>query len=323
MMPLTSKIRFLLILHYNPQHIDEFDLKDETSLSKYNEVEQNILYFNDLFPFNIIYPDDLKSDKDNDDNKINIIRTLGGNENTQGLKRLLKASHDKINKIFIMERFVMELDVNIMAWNYLNNVMLLNLIKNLYVPFSIPFDPKRYYKDDVYTRILRRPKSPYGVSYLNTPSAQSAKNFEMKLGKIYKREVHRVQVFNFGGLTDLMAEELSGRMLMEHRDPRMLRLMHRLIARALFSRIAEFQAPEKEAGAMIIGGLVATAGAFEIAEGASDVVEGDQAISTPVQVSLREQREVVDAMARDFSKFTVWVAKGISQLLDSVRATYV
>ncbi|GJV81704.1 hypothetical protein Tco_1517574 [Tanacetum coccineum] len=28
-----------------PQHIDEFDLKDETSLSEYDEVEQNVLYF--------------------------------------------------------------------------------------------------------------------------------------------------------------------------------------------------------------------------------------------------------------------------------------
>ncbi|GJS48042.1 hypothetical protein Tco_0598163 [Tanacetum coccineum] len=45
----------------NPQHIDEFDLKDETSLSEYDKEEQNILYFNDLFPFNIIRPDDLKS----------------------------------------------------------------------------------------------------------------------------------------------------------------------------------------------------------------------------------------------------------------------
>ncbi|GJS33637.1 hypothetical protein Tco_0532019 [Tanacetum coccineum] len=45
-----------------PQHIDEFDLKDETSLSEYDEVKQNVLYFNDLFPFNIIHPDDLKSD---------------------------------------------------------------------------------------------------------------------------------------------------------------------------------------------------------------------------------------------------------------------
>ncbi|GJU19231.1 hypothetical protein Tco_1152573 [Tanacetum coccineum] len=39
-----------------------------------------------------------------------------------------------------------------------------------------------------------------------------------RLAKIHRREVHRVPVFNFGGLSDLMAEGLSGRMLMEHRD---------------------------------------------------------------------------------------------------------
>ncbi|GJW91568.1 hypothetical protein Tco_0169121 [Tanacetum coccineum] len=36
-----------------PQRIDEFDLKDETSLSEYDGEKQNILYFNDLFPFKI------------------------------------------------------------------------------------------------------------------------------------------------------------------------------------------------------------------------------------------------------------------------------
>ncbi|GKC11652.1 hypothetical protein Tco_1008434 [Tanacetum coccineum] len=155
---LTSKSDFLTEPTLSPQHIDEFYLKDETLLSEYDEVGQNILYFNDIFPFNIIYPDNLKSDKDNDDSEIDIIQSSGGNENTQGLKMLLKASHDKINKIFIMESFVMELDVNIIAWNYLNKGVLLSLIKNLYVPFGIPFDPKWYYKDGIYTRMLRRPR---------------------------------------------------------------------------------------------------------------------------------------------------------------------
>ncbi|GJX29733.1 hypothetical protein Tco_0237812 [Tanacetum coccineum] len=119
-------------------HIDEFDLKTETSSSECNEEELNIFYFNDLFPFNIIYTDDLKSDKDNDDNEIDITQSSGGNVNTQGSKKFLEASHDKINKIFIMKSFFMELDVNIVAWNYLVNGMLINLIKNLYVPFGIP-----------------------------------------------------------------------------------------------------------------------------------------------------------------------------------------
>ncbi|GJT27888.1 hypothetical protein Tco_0908163 [Tanacetum coccineum] len=69
---LTSKLDFLTELDVSPQHIDEFDLKDETSLSECDEEEQNVLYFNDLFPFNVIYPDDSKSDKDNDNDKIDI-----------------------------------------------------------------------------------------------------------------------------------------------------------------------------------------------------------------------------------------------------------
>ncbi|GKE43202.1 hypothetical protein Tco_1470486, partial [Tanacetum coccineum] len=60
-----------------PQHIDEFDLKNETSLSECDEEEQNVLYFNGVFAFNVIYPNDSKSDKDNDDDKIDIEHSLG------------------------------------------------------------------------------------------------------------------------------------------------------------------------------------------------------------------------------------------------------
>ncbi|GJY05547.1 hypothetical protein Tco_0371487 [Tanacetum coccineum] len=74
---LTSKSDFSTEPTLYPQHIDEFDLKDETSLSEYDKVEQNVLYFNDLFPFNIIYPNDLKSNKDNDDNEIDMIQSSG------------------------------------------------------------------------------------------------------------------------------------------------------------------------------------------------------------------------------------------------------
>ncbi|GJZ77279.1 hypothetical protein Tco_0641951 [Tanacetum coccineum] len=137
--------------------------KDETSLSEYDEVEQDILYFNDIFHFNIIYPDDLKSGKDSDDNKIDIIQSSGGNENKQRSNKLLEASHDKINKIFNVESFTMKIKVNIVTWNYVVNGMLLNLIKNLYVPFGIPFDPKWYYKDGIYTRMLRRPRFEEGL----------------------------------------------------------------------------------------------------------------------------------------------------------------
>ncbi|GKE48589.1 hypothetical protein Tco_1479847, partial [Tanacetum coccineum] len=74
----TSKLNFLTEPTLSPQHINEFNLKDETSLSECDEEEQNILNFNDLCPFNVVYPDDLKSDKDNDDEKIDIEHSLGG-----------------------------------------------------------------------------------------------------------------------------------------------------------------------------------------------------------------------------------------------------
>nr|GEV39982.1 hypothetical protein [Tanacetum cinerariifolium] len=99
---------------------------DKTSLSEYDEEEQSVLYFNDLFPFSIVYPDDLKLDKGNDDNEID----LGS--------------------------FIMGLNVNIVAWNHFVNGMQFNLIKNLYVPFGILFDPKRYYKEGDCPRMLRR-----------------------------------------------------------------------------------------------------------------------------------------------------------------------
>ncbi|GJW25693.1 hypothetical protein Tco_0039504 [Tanacetum coccineum] len=74
---LTSKSDFLTEPTVSPQHIDEFNLKNETSLSECDEKEQNVLYFNDLFPFNVIYLDDLKSDKDNDIDEIDIEQSSG------------------------------------------------------------------------------------------------------------------------------------------------------------------------------------------------------------------------------------------------------
>ncbi|GJZ05804.1 hypothetical protein Tco_0539597 [Tanacetum coccineum] len=151
---LTSKSDFLTEPTLSPRHIDEFNLKDKTSLSVCDEKKQNVLYFNDLFPFNVIYPDDSKSYKDNDDDKIDFKQSSRGNvidtdvgAYAQGSNELLEKSHDTSNKFFKTENLIKELNVNIMACNYLNKGMLLNLIKNLYVSFGIPFDPKLFYKD--------------------------------------------------------------------------------------------------------------------------------------------------------------------------------
>ncbi|GJV42424.1 hypothetical protein Tco_1129487 [Tanacetum coccineum] len=114
---LTSKLDLSTEPILNPQQIDEFNLKDETSLSECDEEEQNVLNFNDLFPFNVIYPNDSKSDKDNNDDKVNIEHSLGDLSikplpdviNTDvgayahGSNKVLETSHDTSNKFFKTE----------------------------------------------------------------------------------------------------------------------------------------------------------------------------------------------------------------------------
>ncbi|GJT69033.1 hypothetical protein Tco_1028319 [Tanacetum coccineum] len=73
----TSKSDFLAEPTLCTQHIDEFDLKEETSLFECDEEEQNVLNFNDLFPFNVIYSNELKTDTDNDNDKVDIEHSSG------------------------------------------------------------------------------------------------------------------------------------------------------------------------------------------------------------------------------------------------------
>nr|GFA15218.1 hypothetical protein [Tanacetum cinerariifolium] len=72
---LTSKFDFSPEPTISPQHIDEFNLKNESSLSKCDGEEQIVIYFKDKFPFYVIYPDDLSA-KDNDNDKIGIEQSL-------------------------------------------------------------------------------------------------------------------------------------------------------------------------------------------------------------------------------------------------------
>ncbi|GJR57562.1 hypothetical protein Tco_1499724 [Tanacetum coccineum] len=244
----------------NPQHIDEFDLNDKTSLSEYYEEEQNILYFNDLFPFNVFGFDVLKSEKDNDNN-IDIIQSFENNETTHGSTMLFGTSDDKNTKDFRMESFVINLNVNFMIWKYYANGMLFYLIKNLCAPFGVPFDPKRYYKDGVCALMLRRPRTEClnfytlvlsSIDFVDMALPQREQrhrflryegleypdtdidDFEGRLARIHKREVHRVPVFNFRGLPDLMAKGLTARMLMEHRDDQGVSVFTNMAWRGMF-----------------------------------------------------------------------------------------
>ncbi|GKE12304.1 hypothetical protein Tco_1415855 [Tanacetum coccineum] len=74
---LTSKSDFLTEPTESPQQSIELIWKMKHLVRMLREEPKNILYFNDLFPFNVIYHDDLKSDKDNDIDEIDIEQSSG------------------------------------------------------------------------------------------------------------------------------------------------------------------------------------------------------------------------------------------------------
>ncbi|GJU07568.1 hypothetical protein Tco_1123998 [Tanacetum coccineum] len=193
-------------------------------------------------------------------------------------------------------------------------------------------------------------------------------------------------VLDFRGLTDEMAEGLSGRMVMEHRDAQeeMESVgfggvdIDSVSIPYLLAQYLRRLSLERKQGAMISEGQFVArllqiceeldvtwawvvlgperqhdiaVGAPEVAGGAFVVDEGALAIPAPVQApqppptaaqtrtmpqrmarleekvhgireSLAKQLEVMDAMAKDFSRFIVWAASGISQLLDLSGVTY-
>ncbi|GJR94211.1 hypothetical protein Tco_0266385 [Tanacetum coccineum] len=195
---LTSKLDLEIKPLVSSERIDEFNVNGETSLSEYDK--ENDSHFNDLF--NIIHPDDLKSEKDNDDNDIDIIQTSEGNEITPGANGIFETSHNKIIKTFRTGSFVIDLKVSMVIWNYYVNGVLFFLIIKLYVPFDIPFDPKRYYKDGPLTKITEAKiwhhyqsliKGTHGsdIRLRSTPRGLDI-DLAVRLKMVYSREGHQV-----------------------------------------------------------------------------------------------------------------------------------
>nr|GEZ71457.1 hypothetical protein [Tanacetum cinerariifolium] len=205
-------------------------------------------------------------------------------------------------------------------------------------------------------------------------------DFKERLGRIYGREIHHVQVFNFKGLTDLMAKGLIARYLRLFALGRKCKAMNsggqfvvhlaehfRLLAKerlqGLTVIIQDFpmidmaelvrlyiceeiddtwacaaSRPERQE--------VDAAGAPEVAEGAPNANEGDQAVPAPqppivrpartmaqwlgsleddvhgLRGELGKQREVFNSIACDFSRFTTWTVTRLSRMMDQARFTY-
>ncbi|GJR49413.1 hypothetical protein Tco_1399934 [Tanacetum coccineum] len=158
-------------LEPNYELTNDINLDNETSLSEY------------LFFYEIPSADNLQFDKGNDDDKIGIKQFSRDIFVDTYVDENKETSHDTICDFFTIKAFV----IKIMIQKYFSEGMPLNIIKNLYVPFGIPFDPKLFYKDGAYTSIA-------------------------------DAKVHRVQTLNFAGLTDDMDRDISERLQMQHTD---------------------------------------------------------------------------------------------------------
>nr|GEV25662.1 hypothetical protein [Tanacetum cinerariifolium] len=281
-----------------PYRIDEFDLKTETSLSECNEEEQNIVYFNDLFPFNIIYPDGLESDKDNENNKIDIIHS---SEDMALSPRDQRHQYLRFEGLEYTDADIADFEMrlgNIYSSETKSarkisdkgdiNAYWVGISSAGYFLGTTPFytsirDPMlRLCHMLIECNIAGRSQAPEKRGMI------SGGQFIARLAK------------HFGLLTE---ERLQG-LTMIVRDLPVID-MAELARRQIYEELVD-------TWAWVSPGLErhpdVTAGAPMDAGGALDVDEEEEVHE--IRGALGEQREVMDAMARDLSRFTVWVAGG-------------
>ncbi|GJZ55130.1 hypothetical protein Tco_0610323 [Tanacetum coccineum] len=307
---LTSKSDLLTEPNLNPQHIDKFDLNDETSLSRYDEDEQNVLYFNDLFPCNIIRPYDLRLENDNDDNDIDIIQSSEDSDASASMpltiKHLLQAYGHQIPS-----------RVHVFDFGGLPDLMAEGLSARMLMEHK---DAQGF----IIALGLHKGEEMESLSF-SRYWAESTRHIPDK-GDL------RDYWIGISSAGDFLGTSPSYTMI---RDP-ILRLCHRLIACSIAGRS---QALEKvtatdlfylrgmdicvdinDTWAWVAMGPKRqpddAADAPGVAQDAPAVDEGRMARLEEdvheIRGALAKKREVIGAMARDFSRFTVWAASRIT-----------
>ncbi|GJY42483.1 hypothetical protein Tco_0429753 [Tanacetum coccineum] len=336
---LTSKSDFLTKPTLKPQHIDEFNLKDETSLSECDEGEQNVLYFNDLFSFNVIYPDDSKLNEDNDDDKIDIEHSLGD----LSVKPLLDCAGDVVDfRTWLGISGLQYIDADFVDFEERLELMEEGLSGRMLM------EHKDAQGQGVFTsRAWRRLFEIKGLlgfhllDFLGTAlSYTSIRDPMLRLchrliacsiagrsqapKKVTVADLFHLRGMNVGlvNIPYLLARYLRlftsrrKRKAMISRDLPvidMAELVRLQICKELDDTwVWVASGPERQPDD--------AAGTLEVTEGAPDVVKVEED-ENEIRGAL-EEHEVMDVMARDLSRFTVWAARGISQLLDTAGATY-
>ncbi|GJW56495.1 hypothetical protein Tco_0103226 [Tanacetum coccineum] len=138
----------------------DFDFK--ISFDKSDDEDYIVSYDKNSFSYKLTYVNDLKPDSDNDKVEINISSDDIIVEPSDGVidvkidthfhefDKNREANHDIQGKSSALKDFVIMIKVMIQM-HYYEGMPLDFIIKNLYMSFGIPFDPKRFYNDGVYT----------------------------------------------------------------------------------------------------------------------------------------------------------------------------
>nr|GEY19250.1 hypothetical protein [Tanacetum cinerariifolium] len=165
---------------YNDALTSEPEISSEHTVSPLNDGQINFgilfdefddedyigMYDKDSFSYKLISVNDFKTDSENDIDEVdlphnNVIEQLDSdidyNIDTQSLEfnEDFKITHDIHREPLNMEDYLIIIEVVIQKHFY-EGMPLIFIIKNLYVSFAIPFDPKRFYKVGVCTRKLQR-----------------------------------------------------------------------------------------------------------------------------------------------------------------------
>ncbi|GJS85523.1 hypothetical protein Tco_0752064 [Tanacetum coccineum] len=176
------------------------DIDFSISFSDSDDEDYTFICDKNSFSYKLIHVNDLKPEPVNDHVEINTelcsenvdikpmdsVVCICNNTTLVESDECLETNHNKKRELSEISNFITKVISRI---SFLEGKPLIFIIKTLYVPFGIPFDPKRFYKDGVYT--LRRPRDQRhrylrfeGLEYTDADIA----NFEERLGKIYGRE---------------------------------------------------------------------------------------------------------------------------------------
>ncbi|GJT43884.1 hypothetical protein Tco_0952599 [Tanacetum coccineum] len=121
------------------------------------------IFEKNVFSYKLISVNDSKMDSEKDIDEVNLphnnVEQLDNDYNVDTqfheFNENFETNHDIYQESFNMEENFIIIEVMIQKRFY-EGMLLIFINKNLYVSFGIPFDPKRFYKDGVCTRKLRR-----------------------------------------------------------------------------------------------------------------------------------------------------------------------